>query len=190
MKTLKWVLLSLVGLMSCSKSTPDAVSTEDARASLNGQAWNGVSTAWKNSADSCGMNTVNLSIQNKLPYPKARLQASANCADYCGDQSLTFTRVPLAVGVYTVSTHQPCSASANPVGVSFTTLIGGDVVRDQYQPDLTKTGIIKITKYNPQSGELEGTFDVYFARGNNRQITSDAAKTVHFQNGSFKTKFP
>lgn len=51
-------------------------------------------------------------------------------------------------------------------------------------------GIVKITKYDPQSGELEGTFDVSLVRDNSRQITSDAAESVHFQNGSFKTKFP
>ncbi|MVM37980.1 hypothetical protein GO730_10880 [Spirosoma sp. HMF3257] len=190
MKTLKWLLIAFVGLLGCSKSTPDPAFSGDTRATLNGQAWGGFSTAWKNPSDSCGINTVNLSIQNKLDYPKARLQAPAFCAGYCGDQSLTFTRIPLAVGVYSLSTHQPCSASTNQVGVSFTTLIGGDVVRDQYQPDLTKPGTITITKYDPQAGEIEGTFDVSLGRDNRSQTTSDAAEIVNFQNGSFKTKLP
>lgn len=190
MKTLRFLLITLVGLIGCSKSTPDPLVSEDTKASLNGQAWSGFSTAWKTSNDSCSMNTINLTIQNKLAYPKARLQAPANCVGYCGDQSLVFTRIPLAVGVYTLSTYQPCSVSSNQVGVSFTTLIGGDVVRDQYQPDLTKTGTIKITKYDPQGGIIEGTFDVTLLRDTSRQLTADAAETVQFQNGSFKTKLP
>ncbi|GAB3804576.1 hypothetical protein GCM10028819_36320 [Spirosoma humi] len=190
MKTLQWFLIALVGLLGCSKSTPDPQVGEDTKAILNGQSWSGFSTAWKTPSDSCGLNSVNLRIQNKLSYPRARLLAPANCVGYCGDQSLDFTRIPLAVGVHTLSTYQPCSAGSNQVGVSFTTLIGGDVVRDQYQPDLTKAGTIEITKYDPKSGEIEGSFDVTLIRDNRRQPTSDAAETIHFQNGSFKTKLP
>lgn len=179
-----------VGLLGCSKSTPDPAFSGDTKATLNGQAWGGFSTAWKNPGDSCGINTVNLSIQNKLPYPRARLQAPALCAGYCGDQSLTFSRLPLAVGIYTISTHQPCPAATNRVGASFTTLIGGDVIRNQYQPDSTKNGTIRITRYDPQSGEIEGTFDVSFVRDNRYQTTSDAAELVIFRNGSFNTKVP
>lgn len=190
MKTIQWLLIALIGLLGCSKSTPDPVAGEDTKANLNGQGWSGISTAWKNPSDSCGTNTINLTIQNKLSYPKARLRAPAICAGYCGDQSLSFTRIPLAVGVYGLSTHQPCSASPNQVGVSFTTLIGGDVIRDQYQPDLTRTATIKVTRYDPQGSEMEGTFEVTLLRDTRRQLTSDAAETVHFQNGSFKTKLP
>ncbi|MCX6218801.1 DUF6252 family protein [Spirosoma sp.] len=190
MKTLKWLLIAFVGVLGCSKSTPDPAFSGDTRATLNGQAWGGFSTTWKNPNDSCGVNTINLNIQNKLSYPKARLQAPALCAGYCGDQSLTFTSIPLAVGVYTVSTHQPCSANTNQVGVSFTTLIGGDVIRDQYQPDSNKTGTIRITKYDPQADEIEGTFDVSLVKDNRNQMTSDAAPIVNFQNGSFKAKLP
>lgn len=190
MKTRNWLLMALVGLMGCTKSTPDPQVGEDTTATLNGQAWSGFSTARKTPSDSCGLNSIYLSIQNKLSYPRARLQAPVNCVGYCGDQSLVFTRIPLAVGVYTLSTHQPCSLSANQVGVSFTTLIGGDVIRDQYQPDLSKAGLLKITKYDPQDGEIEGTFDVTLVRDNRWQPVSDAAETVHFQNGSFRTKLP
>ncbi|WP_461126273.1 hypothetical protein [Spirosoma aerophilum] len=190
MKTLQWLLIAFAGLLGCSRSTPDPAFSGDTKATLNGQAWGGFSTAWKNPGDSCGINTITLSIQNKLSYPKARLQAPAYCAGYCGDQSLTFTRIPLSVGVYALSMHQPCPASTNQVGVSFTTLIGGDVIRDQYQPDLTRTGTIRITRYDPGAGEIEGTFDVSLVRDNRSQTKSDAAEIVHFQNGSFKTKLP
>ncbi|MVM31129.1 hypothetical protein GO755_13895 [Spirosoma sp. HMF4905] len=188
MKRFKWPLILLIGLLGCSKSTPDPALSGDTNAMLNDQAWGGFSTTWRNPSDSCGINTINLSIENKLPYPKARLQAPALCAGYCGDQALTFLRIPLAVGVYTLSTPQPCQASTNKVGVSFMTLIGGDVIRDQYQLDLTKTGTIKITKYDPQRGEIEGTFEVSLIRDKSRQTTSDAAETVNFRNGLFRAK--
>ncbi|AKD53869.1 hypothetical protein [Spirosoma radiotolerans] len=190
MKTLKWLLIAVVGLVGCSKPTPDPQVAEDTKATLNGQAWSGFSTAWKTPSDSCSMNTINLSIQNTLPYPRARLLAPANCAGYCGDQLLSFTRIPLAVGVYTLSAHQPCSANPTQVGVSFMTLIGGDVLRDQYQPQLTKAGTITITKYDSQGGEIEGSFEVTLVRDDRWQPTSDAAETVQFQNGSFRTKLP
>ncbi|GAB3044829.1 hypothetical protein [Spirosoma pulveris] len=74
--------------------------------------------------------------------------------------------------------------------MGFTTLIGGDVIRDQYQPDLSKAGLLKITKYDPQDGEIEGTFDVTLVRDNRWQPVSDAAQSIHFQNGSFKTRLP
>jgi hypothetical protein len=190
MKTIKWLLIIFIGLLGCSKSTPDPAFGGDTNASLNAQAWGGFSTTWKNPGDSCGINAINLSIENKLPYPKARLQAPALCAGYCGDQSLTFIRIPLAVGVYTLSTPQPCRASTNQVGVSFTTLIGGDIIRDKYQLDLTKPATIKITKYDPQAGKIEGTFDVSLVRDNSRQATSDAAETINFRNGLFRAKLP
>jgi len=190
MKTSKWLSMALIGLVSCSTATPDPLVSEDATATLNGQVWSGFSTAWKNAGDSCILHTINLTIQNKLAYPKARLLAPAFCAGYCGDQVLTFTRLPPAVGIYTLSTSQPCSVSPKQVGVSFMTLIGGDVLRDQYQPDLTKINTIKITRYDAQGGDIEGTFAVTLVRDNRRQITSDAAETVQFQRGSFKTKVP
>lgn len=190
MKTSNWFSILLVGLVGCSTHTPDPLVGEDATATLNGQAWSGFSTAWKNTSDSCSLNTVNLTIQNKLAYPKARLLAPAYCAGYCGDQVLTFTRLPPAVGVYTLSMSQPCSVNPRQAGVGFVTLIGGDVLRDQYQPDVTQTSTIRITRYDAQGGDIEGTFVVTLVRDNRRQATSDAAETVYFQNGSFKTKVP
>lgn len=190
MKTSKWFSIALVGLVGCSTNTPDPLAGEDATATLNGQAWSGFTTAWKNTGDSCSLNTINLTIQNKLAYPKARLLAPAYCAGYCGDQSLTFTGLPPAVGVYTLSTSQPCSVSLKQAGVSFMTLVGGDVLRDQYQPDLTKTSTIKITRYDAQGDELEGTFEVTLVRDTRRSSTPDAAETVYFQHGLFKTRVP
>ena len=190
MKTVKWLLIIFTGLLSCSESTPDPAFSGDTKALLNEQAWGGFSITWKNPSDSCGINTISLSIQNKLAYPKARLQAPAFCAGYCGDQSLTFIRIPLAVGVYTLSIPQPCPVSNNQVAVSFTTLIGGDVVRDKYQLDLSKPATIKITKYDPQAGEIKGNFDVSLSRDNSRQTTSDAAETLNFRNGFFTAKLP
>ncbi|MBD2756053.1 hypothetical protein [Spirosoma validum] len=192
MKTLKSLLILLIGLLGCSKSTPDPAFSGDTSAVLNEQAWGGFSTTWRNgiTSDPSGVNTVNLIIQNKLPYPKARLQSPTLCAGYCGDQSLTFIGVPLAVGVYTVSTQQSCSASTNQVGVSFMTLIGGDVIRDQYKPDLTRNGTIRITRYDLQRGEIEGTFEVSLLRDNSSQSTSDAAERVNFKNGLFQAKLP
>jgi hypothetical protein len=70
------------------------------------------------------------------------------------------------------------------------TRIGGDVLRDQYRPDLTRTSTIRITRYDAQGGDIEGMFEVTLLRDNSRQPTSDAAETVYFQNGSFKTKVP
>ncbi len=159
-------------------------------ATLNGQAWRGFSTVWKNSGDSCSQHTINLTIQNKLAYPKARLHAPANCTGYCGDQLLAFTRVPLSTGVYRLSTLQPCSANPSQVNVSFTTLIGGDVIRDQYQPDLNQTGTLTITRYDPQGGVIEGTFAVVLVRDKRRQTTTDAADTLTFKNGTFISKLP
>ncbi|QJD79599.1 DUF6252 family protein [Spirosoma rhododendri] len=190
MKTGKWLSMVLIGLVGCSKPTPDPLVSEDTTATLNGQAWRGFSTTWKTTNDSCGLNTINLAIQNKSAYPKARRLAPANCVGYCGDQVLTFTRIPPAVGVYTLSTSQPCSVGKQQVGVSFVTLIGGDVLRDQYQPDLTKTGTITITSYDARGGTIEGTFEVTLVRDTRRQPTSDAAETVQFQRGSFKTALP
>lgn len=147
MKTCTWLSIVFIGLSGCSESTPDPALSGDANAVLNEQTWSGFSSTWKNDTaiDPCGLNTVNLTIQNKQPYPKARLQAPAYCVGYCGDQRLTFMGIPLAVGVYTLATHRPCPARTNQVGVSFTTLVGGDVVRDQYQPDSTRAGTIRIT---------------------------------------------
>lgn len=190
MEAVKGILILFLGLLSCSRSTPDPDFDGDAKATLNEQTWGGFSATWKNPTDSCGVNAINLSIQNKLPYPKARLQASTNCVGYCGDQSLTFIRIPLAVGVYTLSTPQPCRVGANQVGVSFVTLIGGDVVRDQYQLDVTKPATIKISRYDPQVGEIEGTFDVRLVRDKSRQVASDAADIVNFTKGTFKAKLP
>lgn len=190
MKIIKGLLILFVGLLGCSKSTPAPDHNEDAKATLNKQTWGGFSATWKNPSDSCGVDAINLTIQNKLPYPKARLQAATNCVGYCGDQSLTFIRIPLAVGVYTLSTPQPCRSNTNQVGVSFTTLIGGDVVRDQYQLDVTQPATIKISRYDPQAGELEGTFDVRLVRDKSRQVTSDAADILTFTNGTFKAKLP
>lgn len=190
MKTSKWLSIVLVGLIGCSTATPDPLVSEDTTATLNGQAWSGFSTAWKNAGDSCGPNTINLIIQNKLAYPRARLLAPAFCAGYCGNQLLTFTRLPPAAGVYTLSASQPCAVSPNQVDVSFMTLIGGDVLRDQYQPDLTKTSTITITRYDAQGGEIEGTFEGTLVRDKRWQSTTDAAETIYFQNGSFKTKVP
>ena len=193
MKTVNWLLVLFIGLLGCSKTAPDPAFSGDTKAWLNEQAWGGFSTSWKNPGDSCGINTINLSIENKLPCPKARLQATAYCAGYCGDQELTFIRVPLAVGVYSVyslSIPQPCQATTNQVGVSFTTLIGGDVIRDQYQLDSTRPATIKVIRYDPQAGEIEGTFDVSLVRDKRRQATSDAAETVNFRNGLFKAKLP
>lgn len=183
-------MVAFVSLLGCSRSTPDPVSGEDTRAILNGQAWSGFATVWKNSSDSCGRNTVNLTIQNKLDYPRARLHTLANCIGYCGDQSLVFARIPVATGVYRLSTLQPCSVSPNQVSVSFTTLIGGDVLRDQYQPDVTRTSTLTITRYDPQAGAVEGTFDLVLVRDKRRQTTTDAADTLTFQNGTFTSKLP
>jgi hypothetical protein len=188
MKTIKWLLIIVVELLGCSKSALDPILNGDANALLNEQAWGGFSTTWKNPSDSCEVNTVNLSIQNKLPYPKARLLAPTDCSGYCGDQSLTFTRIPLAVGVYTLSTPQPCRVGTNQVGVGFATLIGGDVIRDYYRLDLTKPATIKITKYDRRTGEIEGTFDVSLVRDTRGQTTFDAAATINFRNGFFRAK--
>ena len=190
MKTSKWLSILLVGLVGCSTNTPDPLVGGAATAILNGQGWSGFSTARKNAGDSCSLNTINLTIQNKLAYPKARLLAPTDCIGYCGDQVLTFTGLPPAVGVYTLSTSQSCSVSPKQVGVRFTTLISGDVLRDQYQPDLTKTSTIRITRYDAQGGDIEGTFAVTLVRDKRWQPTSDAAETVQFQNGSFRTKVP
>lgn len=182
----------LFGLLSCSKSTLDPALTENVSALLNEQPWGGIVSTWRNNSpsNSCGSSTVNLTIQNKLPYPKARLQAPALCAGYCGDQSLSFVGIPLTVGVYALSTHESCPASMSQVGVSFTTLVGGDVLLDQYRPDSTRTGTIRITRYDPQRGEIEGFFEVSLLRDKSRQATSDAAETVNFRNGWFMAKLP
>lgn len=190
MKTSKWLSIVVIGLVGCSTNTPDPVASEDTTATLNGQPWLGISTAQNTPNDSCGLKTFNLTIQNKLAYPKARLLAPANCIGYCGDQVLSFTRIPPAVGVYTLSATQPCSVGLNRVGVSFITLIGGDVLRDQYRPGSARTGTITITKYDAQGGEIEGTFEATLVRDSRRQPTTDAAEIVQFQNGSFKTKLP
>lgn len=192
MKSVTCYLVLFFGMLACSGPTPDPAFKGEASALLNEQAWGGIIQTWRGnaSAGACASNTVNLNIQNKLPYPKARLLAPDDCAGYCGDQSLVFTSIPLSVGSYPLSRPQPCSAGTDQVGVSFTTLIGGDVIRDHYQPDSTKTGTITITRYNPQKGDIEGTFNITLVRSTNRQTTTDAAAVVVFRNGVFKAKLP
>lgn len=191
MRTFTWVLFLSVGIMCCKKNDPIPSSNGDVNALLNEEAWSGITVVRIPNAQNepCGINTFTMSVQNKLPYPKARVKAPATCGGYCPDQMLTFARIPLAVGVYPVSILLPCQAIDNKVGVSYTTISGGDVFRDIYKLDSTKTGMVKITRYDPSSLEVEGTFDMSF-RATGGVNPSDAAENVHFRNGSFRIKLP
>ncbi|QKZ14328.1 hypothetical protein [Spirosoma sp. KUDC1026] len=192
MRIVQWSLFFLVGILGCSTSTPDPTPGSNAYAHLNGQAWSGIINAWQSNANSgsCTVNTVNLSIQNKQPYPKARMLAPAFCAGYCGDQSLSFTHIPLATGTYPLSAHQPCPTTPKQVGVSFTTLSGGDILLDTYKIDSTQQGRLTITRYDSKHREIEGIFDVTLRRVNTRQVTSDAAEVLQFRQGNFWAKLP
>lgn len=184
-----WLLVLFLPFSACTKSDPDPELDGNTQALVNGKRWVGQATAWRSSIEGgfCGNNTVNLTIQSSLPYPKGgRLASSGFCFD-CGTQNLAFTKIPLAVGVYAVSEPQPCQVS-DKVGGSFYTLIGGDVLQDQYLPHATYAGTIQIIRYDSAAAEFEGIFDLLMVRDSSRRNVSNAAEMILFQKGSFKVK--
>ncbi len=177
--------------MSCGKDGPNPDLGANTRALLNDQPWDGLATAWQANVQNepCAANTFTISITSSSPYPKgARVQAPAFCVD-CGTQSLNFNRIPRAVGQYTFTPSQPCSSAVvGRVGASYITLIGGDVIQDQYQPRPTQSGTLAITRYDTVLAEVEGTFEITLVRDTTRPAYSDAAPTARFRNGRFKVK--
>ncbi|RYC68489.1 hypothetical protein [Spirosoma sordidisoli] len=191
MRLYRLVWCMLMGAMSCGKDGPNPDLGANTRALLNDQPWDGLATAWQPNVqnDPCAVNTFTLSITSRYPHPKgARVQAPAFCVD-CGTQSLNFSRIPRAVGQYTFAPAQPCSSAvAGRVSASYITLIGGDVIQDQYRPHATQSGTLAITRYDTVLAEIEGTFDITLARDTTRPANADAAPTARFRNGRFKVK--
>lgn len=70
----------------------------------------------------------------------------------------------------------------------YTSIADGDVTCSSYQVDdsVEVAGYVNVTKYDKQSGTLEGTFEVTLVK--ERSCETNALDTIHFTKGVFSTK--
>ncbi len=72
----------------------------------------------------------------------------------------------------------------------YTSILDGDVGCDSYQvaDSVEVAGYVNVTKYDEQSGVVEGTFEVTLVKEFGCDSEPNAPNTIHFTKGVFSTK--
>lgn len=188
-------VVGLIGLLvcfwACSRSDDDPNVNPDgpdgpknATALLNDSTWYGRGKAFKVTpvvGEACSTNRFNFYVSNELPYPKgARKSAINSCIGNCNTtQYLSFEKIPLAVGTYTLTDLNACSHL--PVtAANYGLIIGGDAVFASFRAEGPTSGWIQVTKADTVTNVVEGLFEL--------TLTGPSAKTMRFRNGHFSTR--
>ena len=206
MKLLGCFLYILVSCVACSKvANVFSPSVNDQHygvtALLNDSAWFGSTFAQRAyiiEGKDCTFNQFALGLSTDLPHAKSGtepIKGITGCTEQCvPTQHLGFQRIPLAVGQYKLAAIKNwVEDNILHSAVDYTWIIGGDMAINHFYPRGTTirnsrrifvdipgndNSWIKVTHYNPKTGQLEGAFEI--------TLVSRKGEIAHFTKGAFK----
>ena len=129
-------------------------------------------------------------------YTRDADYATIEMATYNNDniarENLSFSKIAKKVGYNSIKSREVIDvADENNIlyySSYYTLVADGDVICSSYQVDdsVEVAGYVDVTKYDEESGILEGTFEVTLIK--DRSCDENAPDTLHFTEGVFYTK--